>query len=103
MAIVEQIGVPAIESHVRELTDHLIGGAAELGWSILTPRPPERRGAMVAIRSHDVHALVARLAADGVIVSSRDHNLRVSPHFYNSHADIERVLAGLHANSDLKG
>lgn len=103
MAIVEQIGVPAIEGHVRELTDHLIAGAAELGWAVVTPRAPERRGAMVAVRSRDVQTLVTRLAAGGVVVSSRDQNLRVSPHFYNSHADIERVLGGLHANSDLKG
>jgi selenocysteine lyase/cysteine desulfurase len=35
------------------------------------------------------------------VVSSRDHNLRVSPHFYNNHADIDRVLEGLRANKDL--
>jgi len=103
MALVEQIGVPAIEAHIRELTDHLIAGATKLGWKVLTPRAPERRGAMVAVRSRDVHALVGRLAAAGVVVSSRDQNLRISPHFYNTHADVERVLAGLQAHADLKG
>jgi selenocysteine lyase/cysteine desulfurase len=44
---------------------------------------------------------VTRLAARNVIVSSRDHNLRISSHFYNNHGDIERVLEGLKANKDL--
>jgi len=101
MALVQQIGVANIEAHVRELTDHLIAGALELGCALATPQAPERRGAMVAIRARDVNALVARLAERGVVVSSREQNLRVSPHFYNSHADIERLLEGLHASRDL--
>ena len=101
MRIVERIGVEAIEGHVRELTEHLIAGAMRLGCNVVTPLKPSQRGALVTIKSTDVHALVDRLAARGIVVSSRDNNLRVSPHFYNNHADIERVLEGLRANRDL--
>jgi len=101
MQIVERIGVEAIEGHIRELTDHLIAGAMRQGCNVVTPLKPSQRGALVTIKSNDVHALVGRLAARGVVVSSRDDNLRVSPHFYNSHADIERVLEALRANKEL--
>jgi selenocysteine lyase/cysteine desulfurase len=101
MAIVQQIGVEAIEGHIRELTDHLIGGAMRMGCNVLTPIKPSQRGALVTIKSNDVHTLVDRFAARGIVVSSRDDNLRISPHFYNNHADVERVLEGLRANRDL--
>ena len=101
MQIIERIGVEAIESHIRELTEHLIAGAMRMGAHVITPLRPSQRAALVAIKSNDVHALVERLSARGLVLSSRDNNLRVSPHFYNNHADIERVLEGLRANKDL--
>lgn len=101
MELVQRIGVEAIESHVRELTDHLIRGALRLGCNVLTPLKPSQRGALVTIKSSDVHALVNRMAAHNIVVSSRDQNLRVSPHFYNTHVDIERVLEALHKHRDL--
>jgi selenocysteine lyase/cysteine desulfurase len=36
-----------------------------------------------------------QLYAAGVIVSVRGDVIRVSPHFYNSEGDIERLLAAL--------
>jgi selenocysteine lyase/cysteine desulfurase len=101
MQIVERIGVEAIEAHVRELNDHLISGAMREGFNVVTPLKPSRRGALITIKSRDVNALVGRLAARGVIASSRENNLRISPHFYNNHADIERVLEGLRMNMEL--
>jgi selenocysteine lyase/cysteine desulfurase len=35
------------------------------------------------------------------VVSSRDGNLRVSPHLYNSEADIDRALAVLRDHKEL--
>ncbi len=101
MQIIEQVGVEAIESHIRELTEQLIDGAVWMGCQVVTPVEPGRRGALVAIKSTDAPALVERLAGRGIVVSSRERNLRVSPHFYNNHADIDRVLEGLRAHKDL--
>jgi selenocysteine lyase/cysteine desulfurase len=101
MQIVERIGVEAIEAHVRELTDHLIAGAMREGFSVVTPLKPSRRGALITIKSNNVNALVGRMADRGIITSSRESNLRVSPHFYNNHADVERVLEALRANKEL--
>ncbi|MGH3029217.1 MAG: aminotransferase class V-fold PLP-dependent enzyme [Gaiellaceae bacterium] len=93
--LVKEIGVAETEEHVRGLTTLLIEGVDGLGGRVATPRDPERRGPLVAVASTDEHALVAALAADGIVTSSRDGNLRVSPHAYNSAEDIEAVLAAL--------
>lgn len=68
---------------------------ADLGGRVVTPEDPDRRGPLVAIAATDAPALVAALAEDGVVASSRDGNLRVSPHLYNSAEDVEAVLRSL--------
>jgi selenocysteine lyase/cysteine desulfurase len=93
--LMQEIGIQATREHVLTLTQALIDGVQELGGDVVTPVEPERRGALVCIRSADAPALVARLAGDGIVTSERDGNLRVSAHAYNTVEDIDAVLAGL--------
>ena len=93
--LMKEIGIEATRAHVSQLNETLIAGVDELGGNVVTPRDPAQRGALVAIRSTDEHALVGALAADGILTSSRDGNLRVSAHCYNTHEDIETLLAAL--------
>ena len=86
---------------MRELNGLLRDGLDELGARVVTPREPERSGALVCIASTDVDALVAVLGADGIVTSSRDDNLRVSAHCYNTAEDVRAVLATLERNREL--
>ncbi|HEU4450842.1 MAG TPA: aminotransferase class V-fold PLP-dependent enzyme [Gaiellaceae bacterium] len=95
LELVREIGVSEIEEHVRGLTAQLVEGVEELGGRVVTPRDPDRRGPLVAVASTDEHALVAALRSEGIVTSSRDGNLRVSFHGYNSGEDVEAVLAAL--------
>ena len=45
--------------------------------------------------STDVDALVAALATERIVTSSRDANLRLSLHLYNVEEDVDRVLEAL--------
>ena len=47
------------------------------------------------------NALVAALAAEGVVTSSRDDNLRISAHCYNTADDVRAVLDVLGRNRAL--
>ncbi|HKH32390.1 MAG TPA: hypothetical protein VKA45_15200, partial [Gaiellaceae bacterium] len=67
----------------------------ELGGTVVTPRQRERHGALICIRSTNVDELVSALGRDGIVTSSRDGNLRVSAHSYNSTDDVDAVLAAL--------
>jgi selenocysteine lyase/cysteine desulfurase len=97
----KEIGIASTREHVLELHRRLIDGLDELGAHVVTPRAPERRGALLCVRSNDVGALVAALDADGIVTSERDSNLRISPHAYNTIDDVDAVLDALRRNRDL--
>ena len=63
--LMQEIGIAETRAHVTALNERLIGGVDELGGAVVTPRDPERRGALVCIRSTDAPQLVAALGADG--------------------------------------
>jgi selenocysteine lyase/cysteine desulfurase len=90
--LMQEIGIEETEAHVRELNAMLLAGLDELGARVVTPRAPEQRGALVCVASSDVDRLVAELAAGGVVTSSRDANLRISAHCYNTAEDVGTVL-----------
>jgi selenocysteine lyase/cysteine desulfurase len=95
VSFVEDAGVSAVEAHVRGLVNRLLDGLDELGATVATPREPARRGPLVCVRSTDVDALVAALAAEAIVVSQREDKLRVALHLYNVEDDVDRLLDAL--------
>ena len=95
MELMKAIGIAETRAHVAQLNERLFAGVDELGGTSVTPRDLASHGALVAIRSTDEHALVAALEAERILTSSRDGNLRVSAHAYNTHEDIETLLEAL--------
>jgi selenocysteine lyase/cysteine desulfurase len=97
--LVLRAGVDAIAAHVRGLNERLLDGLDELGATVATPR--SSYGALVCVASTDPDALVAALAGERIVTSSRDLNLRISPHLYNVEEDVDRILAALARNRAL--
>src|SRR5919198_4539215 len=92
MSLIEEAGPAAIEDHVAGLAARLVNGLDELGATVVTPREPSRRGPLVCVRSTDVNALLAALAAERIVCSERDSNVRISLHLYNVEEDVDRLL-----------
>jgi selenocysteine lyase/cysteine desulfurase len=101
MSIIEEVGIPAIEAHVRELNTQLIHGLEQMGASVVTPADPAQRGPLVCVRATDAHALVLDLAADRIVVSSRNDSLRIAAHLYSTEEDIARLLQALRVRRHL--
>ena len=98
--LIDELGVPAIRARNAALTDLLLARLRAAAMRVRGPADPdERRSAIVMIENDDPGGTVARLAAQGVIVDSRPGYVRVSPHFYNSEADIDRFLHVLRGGS----
>jgi selenocysteine lyase/cysteine desulfurase len=101
MELVAEAGVPAIESHVRGLADGLLSGLDDLGATVATGRGDREYGPLICVVSTDPNALVDALAAERIVTSTRDSNLRISLHLYNIEEDVDRILAALVANRAL--
>ncbi|MCX8526706.1 MAG: aminotransferase class V-fold PLP-dependent enzyme [Candidatus Nanopelagicales bacterium] len=94
-----EVGVERAWHQSSMLHDMLRAGIADMGGRVVTPA--STHGPMLAVASTDENALVAAMGEDGVIVSCRDGNVRISPHFYNNDTDVERALASLRKHRDL--
>lgn len=92
-----EVGIPAIEQHVLGLGARLIEGLEARDYTIATPRGPGERGGIVSFSDprRPATEVAAHLDAHRVTVSARGPFIRVSPHFYNNEADIERLLGAL--------
>jgi selenocysteine lyase/cysteine desulfurase len=99
--LMREIGIEETERHVRGLTELLLEGVDDLGGVVVTPRAWARRAALTCIASTDAEQLVAALGEDGIVTSSRDGNLRISPHCYNTAEDVATVLGALRRHRGL--
>lgn len=95
VALIESWGLETIERQIGELTRLIKEGVRAEGWELATPEEAAHHGAMIAVRAKDEVAIVDALARDHIVTSSRDGNLRISPHIYNNQEDIERLLESL--------
>ena len=99
--LMQEIGIADTRAHVNELNAHLLAGLDDLNANVVTPRAPERRGALICVKSTDARALVSALDREGIVTSERDTNLRISAHAYNTVEDVDAVLAALRKNRNL--
>jgi selenocysteine lyase/cysteine desulfurase len=99
--LIQSIGLDKIEAHIREMTGAIKEGIMRRGFNLVTPVDPTRHGALITLRSHNVTQLVKRLEEGGIITSSRDNNLRISPHIYNNFTDVNRLMDCLTAHKEL--
>jgi len=101
LKILEEIGLPAIERRIGELTASIIAEARNAGYSLAVPDDPVRHGPLITLRSHDENALVEILDKQGIVTSCRSGNLRISPHFYNNEDDIDSLFRALREQKHL--
>lgn len=87
-----EIGPAAIEERVLGLADQVRQAMRELGATVSCHRSPIVTGRFAGI---DPGELARKLGERRVLVSARKGQLRVSPHFYNDEADIERFAREL--------
>ena len=87
--------VPAVEREKRVLwlSGYLIRKLREKGLRVLTPEAAnERAGIVTFVPREPPEAVNLRLHGAGVRISLREGMLRVSPHFYNTLADLDLLL-----------
>jgi selenocysteine lyase/cysteine desulfurase len=92
-----EIGIDRISPVVLALGDQLAEGARRKGYAVLGDRELESRSGIVAVQKPglDSRAIVRDLKQRGMITAPRQGWVRLSPHFYISPEEIERVVDAL--------
>lgn len=94
---VEEIGLEAIEAHVLHLSARLRTGLERLGLPRYGTDDPAHASGIVAFRHSRPEALFEALSAQRITVSSRNRLVRVSPTWYNTDDEIDRLLEAVQA------
>ncbi|HEY9842654.1 MAG TPA: hypothetical protein V6D23_19475, partial [Candidatus Obscuribacterales bacterium] len=85
-----------IRNQVLDLSGFLIHGLQELGLNVITPVQSEQRLGIVTCEHPEADQIREGLEAHQIKVSAREGSyLRFAPHFYNSRAELTRVLKQL--------
>ena len=91
-----EIGIDKIAERVLELTDHLCRQLAEIKQiKVFSSRAPGEASGIVSIAVPDVQELPSLMALcrnQGIVVNHRGGRLRVSPHFYNTTEELDRLV-----------
>ena len=95
--VVDEIGVGNLERWLAGFTAAVAAAARALGFRVPARHAPGIVGLRPAPTMPDAATIVRRLAARPrpILVSERLGAIRVSPHVYNTHADLTELLTGL--------
>ena len=91
-----ELGPDAVAAYVAALAGRIVGWAADRDdVRLVTPADPARRAGIVAVAPRDPAAASRRLRAAGVAHSLREGAIRLSPHCYNTAAEVDAALEAL--------
>jgi kynureninase len=92
--IIKEVGVDRIREKSKRMTAHLLELVDRNGYKTVTSRDPERVAGTVAIDLPHAHEVAKTLNARDFVVDFRPGvGVRVSPHFYNTSEEIDRLMA----------
>lgn len=93
---ITEVGMKNVRAHSSALTERIISEADARKFEVKTPRAAELRSGMVCIDFPTAKKATEFLTRNDIIVDYRPNcGIRVSPHFYNSEADLDAFWAGI--------
>jgi len=91
--IIAQVGVENIRRKSLRQTELVITRAEAAGYSVATPRDPALRGGTVVVDPPHAYEVSRELIARNILIDYRPNGgIRISPHFYNSDAEIHAAM-----------
>ena len=93
-----EAGIDAVEKRVVSLAGRLVAGLREKGYEVVGRQASETRSPIisVAVRGHEELSRIQRgLRESKTTCAVRESRVRLSPHFYNTEDEIDRLLGCL--------
>ena len=98
LELLRQTGLKNIENYLAELSDYLCERLAGKNYDLISSRAKGEKSQIVCVKQRgnlSANEIAARLEVEKIIVSPRGDRLRIAPHFFNNHEDIERLIENL--------
>jgi selenocysteine lyase/cysteine desulfurase len=92
VALLLEIGMESIEEHWRALRAPLMEAADAGVVTLASPTDGVHESGILCVRTPDVQASYRDLRQAGVVCVQREGSIRLSPHCYNTHQEVERVV-----------
>lgn len=92
LEVLAEVGIPTVRRRHMALSQRLVEGALAQGWELRCPTDPARRTPIVTLAHPDPAQAVGALRAEGCIVDYRPGIVRLSPHHFNTVAEMDRTL-----------
>ena len=96
LRLIEEIGIDRIEARIHALTNYLVEEVHQRGGRVESPRRPGEWSGIVLFAPPascgPVADLVAAMHAQRITINAREGCVHMGVHFYNTVAEIDRVL-----------
>jgi selenocysteine lyase/cysteine desulfurase len=92
MKMLLNCGTENIKRTIIKLTDRLIESVKDMGLELQTPEQRQCRSGIVNFKIGKPQKVTDRLNKKGIVVSARANGIRVSPHFYNTEEEIDKLI-----------
>jgi len=86
------LGPANVEARVLKLSQRLYDGLTTIGLDVASPEDRRLRSGVISFRTRDSEATSRSLTEAGFLVSLRPAGIRVSPDFYNTEEEVDRLL-----------
>jgi kynureninase len=91
--VITEVGAARIRERIKELTSYVVERADAAGLEVRTLRDPEARGGMINVKvGPDARRICHALLDRDVCTDFRGDGLRVSPHFFSTTGDVDRLF-----------
>jgi selenocysteine lyase/cysteine desulfurase len=99
IGVLAAAGTARIAAHVVDLTDRLVEGLERLGADVVSLRGQSCSSGIVTFRlpDSDSVAIGKTLQRERIVTTYRPGGVRVSPHGYNTHDEIDALIETLAA------
>jgi cysteine desulfurase/selenocysteine lyase len=96
--LLNEVGIPFIQAYLERLTDHLCERLQDSDYEVVSSRRAGEKSQIVCIRHQRGLAsmdLYTHLKKRNIVTAPRGDRLRISPHFYNTEAEIDELIEAL--------
>jgi len=98
LALLREIGVDAIQARIISLVDRMVDGLKRnTKVQVKSCLDESCRSGIVNLACRDPESVAKRLLQSGIVVSVRAGGLRISPHFYNTENEVDKLVSELNA------